>query len=1043
MASQRKDIRVRVDWDNDGYLNQPISTSTPINLIPSAAYVEGFRGRSRVLGAGVAVETDIKDVDDIGFTTLVTDFATYASAEYGASNPEIPSTPLTLDVVPLTLPSGVAHNLSLHAKADAGVTIGVEVYNRNMLTGVLTSLVSTTFVVGTTYQRYAMVVPSQLAEFAPFVEITVAVGTPIVSTKGLQVTTGATIYEFTVGTLGAYDDITSYVLTADWQLGRGSFDEVVAYEGTLDLDLNNDSRIFSPDNVDSPLHGNLEQNRKVLVEVKHQGVWQPMWAGWTSAIKVVAGKNRSLQASLACLQGLYRLREGEFSIAVENGKQLHEVVLDLITRSGWRSAKSPFSFVLNVQALLGVNTYISNIDDLFTTYDVGRNTIETVGYNWGRETGIETALKDVLMSEYAKLMVGRDGGLILHNRLRYINAELSSLGSITLDTKVHDAKYTYGENLLNRIEIVTKAKKEVKGAEIWTTPSPVYIRGFDYSTPHHKVTKLIPMHFTFEEGKQRTITGLDAKMADMEITVRHGRTGKVIDSSVWNGQVWAAILGDGGNKYTLQLRNNLANSVTIEVTITGDYLEGGQGQIYIVEDVESQERLGAVHYEVRDVPILSNLEQAQGLAELDLRRRSQAVGEVNSITFIAHDDDLLSDIISYGLGDTLAISEIQTGMSGRYHTIIGESGSYAAGDELKMTYDLARTDENPYPVIGTGKMQGYDNLMPSRYILEADLFQTDHMRHKVVSVILGDYTTALKVWSYAYGSTLWFGSVRPLIARTFSSEPYKHSWFQNSGSTPQVAGDPNVMYSKFWGTEDATGVLTRGIAHEDNLTVAKDTLGIFRTSMVWKGTDATTIRYRWIDADDTIVPPIVRSRTYNLDKATNLLINGIGSSEGHMVASEYHTGRWRDRITITGSTVGVVSADFHQGDMYHFNLEDLDHSHLSASTEYRFDVWARGDLGKTANIAMLVVEHDVLVAGNEPTEHIVPLVISTYGKYSGTFTTSSICSRVSIGIRAIGVEYPPVAAYITGIALVDNSVAGATDVEEYNTILPTALRAYI
>lgn len=1034
--------RFRVDWDNDTYTNLKVPTGLPVNLVPYAPYVEGMAGRSRISG-GSYVDTAIKEVDDVGFTTLKTDTSLYASQEYG-----VVIDGGALGDVPMSLPSGTAHNFSIYLKSDVAQTVNIAIYSVNLNTLATTSLATDSYSVGTSYKRFATSIPSQGSLFYPLIILTPTNLTTFMYSKAMQITTGSSPAIYHVGETSSYDDITEYVLTADWKLGREDYDAPLAYEGTMTIVLNNDSQIFSPSNTASPLYGALEQNRRIALEVFYNGSWHPLWTGWTSRFNVKAGRTNNRQVELECMQGMYRLREGEFSASVEHDVYLHDVVYELVARSGWLSAKSPFGFVLNTNGTMGVTTYLPTTGDLFTVFDEGKQVIGTIGMDWGRETSVEEALKELLTSEYAKLMIGRDGGLILHNRNRIATPVASSAGAITLDTSVTNAEYVYGENILNRIEVMTKPKKEVTDEVIWETQSPIYLNGLikrqrrrnkrkkrrsRRRTPD-EVTAYVPMHFTFEEERQRTITNINTTMGSMNITVTHARRGHVIPESKWAGQIWAAILSDGGNKYILQVRNNRFGAVNVNVQVTGDYYEGGQGQSYLFEDEESQEQLGAVFYELREVTVMDDDTQAQALAQLDLARRSKPQGEIKSMEFSSYDEDTMITMMTYTLGDVLNITEKQSGISAVPHQIIGESGSYASGDVLRLGYTTAHMNIAEYTKIDTGECRARTNLSPYPNIMDADFTATNKLKADVVKLISDAGESAWKFSAYTNQAMAWFGGGNADVFYSYNRRQRYNDYATNilsaTKTQPTISEYEYSLPRHIQGLafyHPCIGELTGGGGSSPSASFPKIMqIGTWWIAATVYGT-ATNIIWESSEGDIWGTPVFneTRSRSY-------------GSISYQTAKREYYNPYYNKKLFLYLYPVtGGGTDDYYISDITAVNLQNLENMHLEASTQYTVSVWGQSEFGQTTDIAIVAVEHD---GSSTPTEHVVTMTLGEYGKYTGTFTTTASCDTVALGIRWDDTAIPPVPCYITGLSITESSVS---DLDDANEILPTAMRLFV
>lgn len=708
MSEPRNKFRVLVDWDNDGFHNVGVPVGTPPNIVPFSVYSNVWLPFSYTLAAIPATSffqvtsrtpaPIFYEPTEWGLTSFKpTNFGTRRpfgdgiereDGDYDDGNFRIGDcVHLKYKDVAYTLIFYIknANSLDIHYVTS---TLGGATYD---LTPIVTSISASA-----DYQRVRIEIPAESTTKGWWVEF---VGTVADDDRitGIQLYEGDVDCVHNTGALSGYDDISSYVLSASWELGRNQFDDPLAYEGTARIKLNNDTKIFSPNNEDSPLFGQAKQN--LLIKLQYEtaiNTWETLWTGWTSQFKTIAGRNSTRQAEIVCSQGIYRLRDGVLDFDLTETLTVNEAILEIIRNAGYRSPYYPLMTSLNMDYHLGWNTFLQDPELLFSHLSTlsGRH-ISGVGANWGRKTTPSEAITDILTAEHSKLWIDREGGLVLKHREDFVNNEADY--ELDMGTEVQEAIYTFGEDVINRVEVIVKPRSTVSNEVIWSTKNAIFIQGHPFGDGNlAKYTRYVQMQFEFEEGKQRTILDIDGKnISQMNAQIYTRDPLKYADPSrylipqgTWNGQVWATVLGGDSLRKLLQVRNNLPNDVYIMLEVTGDYLEGGEGGVYIVEDLASQEALNAVQSMTIELPSATTEVEATSYGNYILHEKSTPYGEFTSMT-IKNDPTIK-------LGDIVSLSEEQTTEQNKLHVILGEAGDYGAGGVLELVYAMARLDEQRY-----------------------------------------------------------------------------------------------------------------------------------------------------------------------------------------------------------------------------------------------------------------------------------------------------------------------------------------------------------
>lgn len=1028
-------------WDDGGYLGVP-SSFTQKNEV---AYVKNDTGSS--IDLHIRFYNNETTTGNYGMNVRNLEMTKHT----------LPSAYYKKTIVPnedrgyVRLASGTAHNYSFQMwRETAGSSsVSLEVFGLALATGERTSLVTDTITVTEDVTRYNLVIPSQGSDYMFLTEFTTADSITL-NIKANQITQGTGIYVFNVGDVPSLDDISSYVRSVVWQLGRSDFDSPLAYEGTLEVLLNNDGKEFSVNNPNSPFFGYMRKNLKVLLEIKNGLTWATLWTGWTSEFEINAGRTNNREMTLLCEQGMFRIREGEFSYEPTERVTVKDVVSTIVANSGWRSAKSPFSFTLGFSANLGINTYLQATEDIFTTIDETSELLDLVGMDWGKETETSEALKDILDSENAKLWIDKEGGLVLRNRKHIINAVDNVTASLVLDTTVQDATYEYGDKIVNRVEVIYEPKNEVRNAEIWRTKNPIFVPKRNARNIYKISTVRLPMHFTFEEQRQRTITNVRSRMNDFDITVTHSQTGEEITSI--DGSIWVAVSSDGGSYYELQIRNEFEYAVNVEVVVYGDYIEGGSPQTHTVEDIEAQEYLQAVHKETIKVKQLGEFDKAKNMADWLLKRYAYPKGAFKNLSYAVKDATTLNNIITWDLGDILKITETQTGESNRYHTIIAIEGSYMVGDVPRINYVLDRASDSYYNKVGySTATTATTNLAPELDIVNASVFGADKAITKKAAFLSENGESALEIRSYRLGGTVWFGNsdayqvarigsdnnwykghADPSLSDYYDSNNAVRSFYnrQYLQDTPVFGSPSQAMMWGLWDKKDSATPNDWGVLHNFPNSIYR--LSQAPIDLVHQGSDYTADNYiAWMvdDADNTVDSglSIVNALDYELHEPPTTQAAALYEGQYHYTDEfffkPYSVPFWIQSVVLNSN--GKIQ------DPAILDLQRLNNITLAQNTTYYVSLWGASEAGRTVDIDVVILEHDGL------TEHNVALTFDdAHGKQGGSFTTSASLTetRCTVWIRFTDTELDnPI--YLTGFAITEINPTTLTEANTANNLV--------
>lgn len=629
-----------------------------------------------------------------------------------ASNPTYVADPaVTFDNTEFfaQLEASTAYNYSFYVKADTFTKIGIIVQGVPVGTAtwsVLQAEQQTTLVGG--WQRVSISFTTGANSSFAMLQIIPYVGASPASAgvsgnlyvRAFQLTKGATLYPMHTNLTSSYDDISDWVTSFDWKFGKNSLETAMPYEGTLDININNDSMIFSPANTASPLYTYIKQARKVLLQIKHPtaGTWSNMWAGWLDKFDFTAGRTSNRDAKFHCQQGVFRFRMGKFSVPVTEFVTFSDIVRSVIDAGSWRSVGNAYEGVLDFNQRLDDNSYIADLDADFASLDDGINTYDLQGLDWGRNTTTEEALNDILGAENAGLWIDREGLLNVRNRNYWVARYLDPDVTLSLDNRVQSATYVYGDEIVNSYEVEYQPKQFNTNEIVWQSKRAEIV-------PKNK-SKTLALVFSLPEGRIKTVANIQSSVTLLVYAkdpVKSPSEPAVVSTAILNKI--ASTVYQNGSRYYLEIRNDNADNYYVKATITGDALNTGDKLAGNYNDEESMNETLSLRKKSSSNPIISSTEQAEAVAIFYVSRSAFPIGEFKRIEVVS--DHSVADytlIKSLSIGSIIKMSETQTHETASYAAVVEEAGSYS-GNVFRYKATLDKLDPLHYYKLDVGTVE--------------------------------------------------------------------------------------------------------------------------------------------------------------------------------------------------------------------------------------------------------------------------------------------------------------------------------------------------
>lgn len=283
------------------------------------------------------------------------------------------------------------------------------------------------------------------------------------------------------GNYSADDEISEFVMDAEWFLGcRGTYRHV-ADESTAMITVNNTDGRFNPINPRSPLYGNIKPYRRVKIEADYDGQIIPLWSGflvmpsmgWMPMGPELTGKHTVTLEAVGSKQLIERV---EVNLGIYTNTKGDTIIYDALVLAGIYPSLSGVWLLGNViWGVLGETTSLAGTASTWSDLEVGATTFKSYGDNSRNAWRVITEISE---GERGWFWVGRDGKYHWWNRHhKIINGTLKATVDSTTEQLygLIGAEWRYGDDLANVIRVEITPRQTASSQTLWTLDSPITI----------------------------------------------------------------------------------------------------------------------------------------------------------------------------------------------------------------------------------------------------------------------------------------------------------------------------------------------------------------------------------------------------------------------------------------------------------------------------------------------------------------------------------------------------------------------------------------
>lgn len=480
----------------------------------------------------------------------------------------------------------------------------------------------------------------------------------------------------------AEEDVSEYVISAEWSNGAEEAFQLVSDEARLILTLNNETRRFSPEYAASPLNTGafaLRPECKVKINqtsvvtdndgnivrdsngnIVYASVVSVVYTGWIELFTVDPMKNGSRTVIIEATGPKRFLDAGTLRIPLLTNVTASEIIETILEDV--------------------VPDLISN----YTLLDTGSHVYEFFGHNFDDDITPYEAITELVNAEQGRFYFDKRGRPVFLSSDR-LQTTMDLSATITDDTNdifMHELEYQFGNDIQNVIR-VTYYPRTVDDdlSVVWELDEPVTIHAGDSTTFRAK----------YSAANGQEVGGLDAvepNEGDGSLVVSAG----AVTVSEFIPQAQSA-------KITLTNDSTRRNAVVDSMKIYAYKIRTWDAREVERSDFSSVADYGN-HILELDLKMVNDQSGARAIGDYIREQRAAAIGAARSITIYNRSDDTLEAIRTLGIGDRIHIESYQPSHTKDYFIIGYHHTVLAGGLDYSVIYFLEPVPRSEAWILG-------------------------------------------------------------------------------------------------------------------------------------------------------------------------------------------------------------------------------------------------------------------------------------------------------------------------------------------------------
>lgn len=392
--------------------------------------------------------------------------------------------------------------------------------------------------------------------------------------------------------------------------------------GTANLELDNESRDYSPENASSPLAGKLGPGRDVMVQATYNSRAYTLYRGKLDDYEVNPNKGE-WSVNFTALDGLATLKTVDISTALYPGLRTGEAIGRVLDAVGWTGGRD---------------------------IDSGGTTIR---WWWEEDTNAYTALEKIVASEGpgAFMTIGPSGQFIFRDRHhRLVRTESTTVQATFRDSGAEpwfEAPFELDYGWRDIVNYVTFKVEE---------RAPAVVEQVVWSDTNQ---------FSLAAGETRVLSVSLENPTHLIATPTSGATAGSGDFVVPSGSVTVTLSRNSGQSLNLNVTAGGAGATVLTAQLRGYPVTAARTVVVAAEDAASIAKYGRRSYGGDSSPWLNRYD-AQAVADLVLGQRAERLPIVQ-LRIVNGSDTALTQQLQRDLSDRIRVIDAETGLDASFY----------------------------------------------------------------------------------------------------------------------------------------------------------------------------------------------------------------------------------------------------------------------------------------------------------------------------------------------------------------------------------------
>lgn len=472
------------------------------------------------------------------------------------------------------------------------------------------------------------------------------------------------------------DDITQQVLKTEWCLGMPEPYADIASVSTASITVRNNGQWFSPE-ISGAMIG-----KRIRIQSDDGTTTRTHFIGYINQVEPQAGNQGDRRAVIQALGRGRELAQQQVRLPLLTDVRADEAIEQILGQIRWRYDTLDGMCIIGRDSIGSCEIFPTVA--ITSTLDTGKSTFAFLADDWGDGLPADVAIEQLARGEAGRFFYTRDGELTFYNRHHLLTED--SIAA-TFDNDLRELDYAYG-GVINDV-MLTIQPREIGASNtlFWSLASPLKL------LPNSSVE--IIARYEIDDERVGAIEVLRPRPMNNYLanTDREGLGADV------TGAVQVILLEAGLSASRLEIRNRSLNTIYLmQLDLYGTPLITGDDLTYLKSDSLSVADHGQHTLRLR-LPVITDFEELDGIANWELQRRSQAQGRIQAL----HTDTQThpSETLSLTLFDRIRVIESQTGHDASYHIIAEEHCVDMGGTRHRVIWSLEPSESSIFFIIGT------------------------------------------------------------------------------------------------------------------------------------------------------------------------------------------------------------------------------------------------------------------------------------------------------------------------------------------------------